>query len=282
MVGAPVKALKAREATVEHQQGARLQTRFDLIQQASLIPIRICLPDQVDGKLAGQIEQTQEGATMREARIIPQCSYLLEECFQLGGIGDPEMGEVRTRSGDHRWQGTGAGRGALLQCGQDGMHDLPEKGGRQGAQPEGECLLTHLPRRTPEQVIAGQHPHQFTDRGHLLPDQGDHQGHHDGQVQEAEAQAEPLILIGQGIGRRAHQFGQMLLDDGIERGRLVPRTSMVTTQGGGFVGRHGTTPRMGIPSSVPASSHSVQRLTMNVKSLTCNHRPACRAALTAR
>jgi len=57
----------------------------------------------------------------------------------------------------------------------------------------------------PEQRLAGQHLDQGGHRGDLAPDEGEHQGDHDRQSEDAPPQAQAAILLGQVIDDKLSQ-----------------------------------------------------------------------------
>ena len=106
---------------------------------------------------------------------------------------------------------TSPGGCSLCQGRQDGLQHRLEECWRQAPQPLVESLLTHLAGGRPEHVLPAQQCGQHTDRRHLPPDQGHHQGEHHRQGEHPLPQSQAMIVVPQGVGRR----GQQLLQAGI-------------------------------------------------------------------
>jgi hypothetical protein len=203
-----IEAREVQEAQVEDQQGAAFHCGQSPIPEALIIGTLILLVPQGAGHPGDHVQQRGHTPGQDGALAIAQEAALAQQGIQGRAIQGHHGAEVLLSPAQGGWQRSGAGVPAVRHRRQQLLQHPLEQDRRQAAQTLLNSLLRHLSFVDPQQPFAIEHAHRFGDRAELPPDQGEHEGHHHRQVENAFAQPQ-IVKVGHLVQRRGmDQLGQ--------------------------------------------------------------------------
>lgn len=226
--------VKEREGEVAQVKGHEAIGRHpgqDLGHEHRLLLDRVVSPPQLGRQVGGQVHRSRDLPGQGNIWRLAQAGQLAEQGFQCGGvqsIGSVEAGQERLESGGQR---PGADGGTLGEVAHDAQEHTLKEFGREGEKALGEGGLADRGGARPEHAFTGEETGEVADTRNATPNEGEDDGNHDRQGEQAGAQAELMIVVEFGEDSGLDECIQASLDLGVAGSRHVQAANVVRIAG---------------------------------------------------